>query len=306
MPGLDDLLGRREAEHYRRFFGGGGAPGRPDGQFYVLPARQSPGWQGTVIPPTMEETAGDEPLITRAGPGADACSSCTDLEPYPAWCYDVCGYYARLGVSWKAGRTELKRAYLERGGPGDPMMTYALKQLLSPRIRAAYDRHKPGTPFLPDKYVQEELKAQAAREASKYNAQGLVTTMDEILRRMGLTFAQPGEEIRSPEPDPEPEPAPQPRGYSGDSWFAHWTWYETGFPETGCEDHLPRWQELLCRAFAQARLRIRFAVGLHDGHDPLIRPAMSGMPVIVFLGRRPPTAQMAAEAAAAYLATTPS
>ncbi len=87
----------------------------------------------------------EAPYLVGRAPAA--FSTAADLVVDPQVCYDVNGYYADLGVHWRASRVELYRAYLAREGWTCPRLTYVLDQLLDRETRRRYDRTPLGRLF---------------------------------------------------------------------------------------------------------------------------------------------------------------
>lgn len=66
-------------------------------------------------------------------------------------CYDVNGYYRDLGIEHPyvhATAGDIRRAFLERGGPDDPRLTMIFTTFLDPLRKAEYDAMPLGTRYL--------------------------------------------------------------------------------------------------------------------------------------------------------------
>lgn len=216
----------------------------------------------------------------RAGYGPDAASSCTDLALDPQICWDVNGYYASLGVGWRASRKELGMAYLAAGGSDSDYLTYVLAQLLNPSVRRAYDRMGLGEVFLDDKYVQAALKGQASAEASRRSAAGATMSADEVLDEWGYMMEDDSAKSYQDSFDSEgvlrqDDPADAEWGYS------YYVW------RTTCDDvdRLRIWQEEILRVLVQERHPpIHFAVGfVGESDQPVDIEILSGDRKIFFL-----------------------
>jgi hypothetical protein len=283
---LEDLLGAEALRHYNRFLGG-----QPGAKFYIAPDPEPAAWRAYQVRDELLEISRPADALVREGYGPDTCSTDTRLAIRPQWCWDVCGYYRRLGVPWTATRRELADAYLARGGPGKPRMTYALAQLLNPALRREYDTLPLGTLWIKDRYVVMAIRKAAAAKAARMSAAGHAATGETVLRAWGLRTAReaPGAAQGSAMDDQATLPMHTP-------WGTLWGWYEQG----DCDQPrawLPAWQAILVREFAARGLRVRFAVGL-TCRDAilLILGGLSDGGRIILLGTRPPSLQLAARA----------
>jgi hypothetical protein len=302
----EEFLTPDEIRHYNRFLGSGG--------YIVVHPREDNSWQwsATVIHPAtppqergqlMRELAGYraaiEPGVIREGYGAEMCSASQVLAPSPGICWDVCGYYRRLGVHWRATRRQLLEAAMASGitiGAGDPWRAYALAQLLDPAIRREYDMMPLGALFLKDAYVNELLKREAHRVATEmYDEDGENVTVQDILAGMGYSAGQGGTAAGE-----RPEaPTALPRASGRDRpWMLQWSWYRlAGDADISWRaEVLERWQLMLVRAFDETGMPVRFSVGLYTGWGVHVRHGSSPGSLIIFLGRDEPTQQLARNA----------
>ena len=270
---LDDVIGAGQMDHYQRVMEG-------------LPVRPRP------RPQAPPQTPGEHEL-TLWGSGPDQASSCTELALSPEICWDVCGYYAALGVHWKASRRELMFAYHRLGGQRDERLTYIMKQLLSPVIRHQYDLTCPWELFLHDRDVWAAFQETAKRIARQRSAQeGTEVTARAVLDGLGVDTVAPGEE-----PDERDTPATLQKSLD---WLEDWSWYTLGMNEPP-EDasKLQEWQQMLVAAFAANGRTARFAVGFHPGRSWMILRVSDGG-CIFLIGTEQPTPEEANEAVKGY------
>jgi hypothetical protein len=118
------------------------------------------------------------PIAVPAGPYEFALGQ--ELEPWPTIVWDVNGYYAELDVSPKATRAQLKQAYQAKRGWTSPRLTYILRQLLDPEVRAAYDSSRPGSVFF-DEYIARWFHDQSLRDSIA--EEGRLLTLDERIEK---------------------------------------------------------------------------------------------------------------------------
>lgn len=130
---------------------------------------------------------GLEPAL--AGSGPKTCSTSRTMAlGGPEFAWDPNRYYRDLGVPWPyvhATRKDLRLAFFEANGLNSRRLTYCLKQLLDPEVRAEYDAMPLGEQYLNDEYVQEALKRRVAEEASRRSGKGDYTTAEQVLDEMG-------------------------------------------------------------------------------------------------------------------------
>lgn len=310
---LDELLGAEHVRHYTRILESSNE------EFAAMqlalavhpadPRRPVPSWayarqeRGTVTPGGW--------LLAAEGASCREASPCQDLALLPEVCWDVCGYYGRLGVHWKATPREIRLAYLARDPrQEDTGLFYAMSQLLDPVIRRAYDLMPPGGMFMGDRTVCERIEQAAAMEASRQNAEAWLagedmTSQGTVLKSWGFDKGIPAGEAR------ERLAGKFRHGSSGDglgstlsAWERGWGWYRLSGPD----DDVPvaadaalleRWQAMVAQAFRACGLREKFAVGTWPGqgarmwHD-------SNECCIVFIGKGIVTQHMADMAVQGY------
>lgn len=254
--------------------------------------------------------------LIQAGRGASACSSSQELALLPEICWDVCGYYARLGVHWKATHKEIREAYLEKDPTQqDERLHYVVMQLKDRVVRRAYDLQPLGGLFMGDRYVRETIERQAAIVASRQNAEAEwddeKTTQGEVLKEWGFDKGVSADEARerlraqySQAPLGSAETA---LGKTMHSWDRQWAYYrladlDDDDPASDTRA-LEAWQVMLCRALTLRGLAGRFAVGTWPGHGPKIWLDSNQSCIIFFIGQdEPPSPELAMNAVRGYLA----
>jgi hypothetical protein len=265
---LDAILGPEGVRHYTRILESASPEfAEQQRRMAELPA---PGWDEPAPVPWRAERVDDGLVRMRAYLPAVA-SSCTDLEPLPSFCWDVCGYYRRLRVHWKATLRELRVAY----NTVDPRQTdartmYAFGQLRNPQIRRLYDRMPLGGVFLLDKDVNDAIKRAAAREAARRMRDGEDGgARADVMSDWGFDEVTP-EEGRERAVAASLPPALRPRSW-GSSW-GHYALLRPGTDWAGMPegDELGEWQAMIAGALARRGIKIMFAVGAHDGEFPMV------------------------------------
>lgn len=202
-------------------------------------------------------------------PEAVSASTSTALLPRPAaplLCHDVSGYYADLGVSWKATRRELADAYRARGGPDNAHLTYVFQKLLSKEFRARYDALQPGERPI-DQPAKQLLRQRAHLRAAQINTehgQQVITGTDIFLSVIA--------DLRKSRPDlfdadeaPQLEcPKTRDRQPLSASTAQPWPYAYLLLGST-CSDtrRLALWQDGLVRTLANHESLRRIAVGFH-------------------------------------------
>jgi hypothetical protein len=202
----------------------------------------------------------------------DAVSAATStaLLPRPGAplvCYDVNGYYAELGVHWRATRRELADAYRERGGPDDARLTYVFQRLLNREFRARYDARQPGQRMV-DEDSKQLLRQRAHLRAAAINTErgeNLISGHDIFLSVLtALKNTHP--ESFDPEDDPglECSTATEDRQPPSQPPMLNWPYAYLLLGST-CSDirRLAQWQEGIVRALANHETVQRIAVGFH-------------------------------------------
>lgn len=197
-------------------------------------------------------------------------SSCGALAVLPEWSWDVCGYYASLGVRWDAPKGDVRRAYIaacarDGGQEQDEYLTYVVAQLSDAAVRRAYDMTPLGGLFLGDKYVQAALKRAAAAEASRRLAAGERSSADEVLAEMGLRAERAPERGESAPAPEAPRPREAPREARASRWSLRWGHYLVPGPQGRLPDADPAllesWQAMVADALRERGIVISFAVG---------------------------------------------
>jgi hypothetical protein len=297
-PDLDlgGILGG-DRSHYDGVLGRSGlfildSPGEWTWDLQALPGERSPSHAVAL------------PGIERAGGPAETASSCTALQPYPAACWDVCGYYRRLGIGWRAGWKEMREAYTRLGGQDDPDLTYAMKQLLDPGLRREYDALPLGALWLRDRDTADRVRRDSIRESARRRSRGSGISADEVLDEWGYGTTQdrPDAAEAAVLPDWARQRGSRP-------WDCDWSYYVLGDPAArGAFDPvrvrealLPRWQQALAAALSRAGKHVSFAVGVSpdtpDGFFLATSPYTDSL--IIFLASDYPegiTAERAAQA----------
>lgn len=148
-------------------------------QYEPIPAR--------LYEPAGRPGTGEEPALVGAGP-ATCSTDRTVAVAGPLFAWDPNRYYRDLGIGWPyvgATRKDLRLAFFEREGMNSRRLTYCLKQLLNPTVRAEYDALPLGEQYLNDDYVQDALKRKVAEEAARRSQVGDYTTAEQVLDEMG-------------------------------------------------------------------------------------------------------------------------
>ena len=209
---------------------------------------------------------------TIAGVGPVTCSTSLTLALTPDWIADVNGYYRDLGVSPRASKGDIARAYFERGRD-DAHLTFVVKQLLNPEVRRAYDLTPMGHVFL-DEEVAARLRDEIIRRSPRTP---LVSEGGDML------VPSPRERILSDLPgvvdktsyssNDGPRTTSDAWGYSYFVWDAHRV----------DEEVLRRWQEDLTVSLGSAGHRMEIAVGVVGGAHPDVEVRQVEGSLAVFL-----------------------
>jgi hypothetical protein len=209
--------------------------------------------------------------VIRVGYGRPTrASACGDVAVQPSFVWDVCAYYLRLGVHWRATKKDLRLAFLA----ADPQqrneqLLYCLTQLLDDTVRAAYDRQPLGGMFLWDRDVMAAIKRTAAQEAGRRMSEGGEATAGDVMGEMGfreLPREEAYEEARQ-EMRPQAPQAPVSR------WAAQWGHYVVagryGVPEAD-QELLEAWQGLVAAALRERGITRPFAVAQGGEDAPVV------------------------------------
>lgn len=255
----------------------------------------------------------DDPYLVGHGPVE--CSTCTALSVPRVIVWDSNGYYRELGVDSTATRAQLRRAYVGRGGSSSARLTYALKQLLDPEVRAAYDATPLGRVFM-DRYVLADLnrriKDRLARQTQRLTSSGWLVTEEVerlLLERLADQFGMERVDGSSEDSPQDSVDADSEHGQDDQQFgFSSYRWRSGA----SSDQRLERWQTDLIRAFASRGIVTRLAVGVHGGTSgDLACPwllARVGYRTVVFLheGQEPSMALAESVAARAYDSFIPS
>lgn len=232
----------------------------------------------------LDESVGGSLYVVGHGP-TDASTS-LDLAIPLRQVWDANGYYRDLGISPDATRREIREAYQRLNGQESPRLTYIVKQLLDPEVRARYDATPLGSVFL-DYEVETMLRLARVQQTAMLRAQGRAEEAEEI---EALDFGESLDTLIRRDKD---EPA-QP-----DQTVWSWSYYLKGTqPPLMGRERLRRWQELLVSALGRTGLRLRLAVGFSGGMGPPWEVTWIGSQVVVFLrDDERPTEALARQAA---------
>jgi hypothetical protein len=316
---LDELLGEKHVRHYTRILG---SSSEEFAAMQLTMAVQAPdqetgygacAWRE---PPRGTPVA-DGWLLTAEGTGPDAASSCQELQPFPVTCWDVCGYYRRLGVPWRATPRQIRLAYLEKDPLSkDERLFYAMSQLVDPEVRRAYDAVPLGGVFMLDRYVLQGIERAAALEASRRNAEAWWRgeDYDEHDRHKDVV-AEWGFEKVSPQEAHDRATgksgafrhgtASDELGSSRSQWERQWSYYRLTSPDEEAPlppvSALEHWQAVIAGTLSALGVRLRFSVGIWPGHgQKTLR--VGNKSCIFFIGRGVTAQEMANEAARQHAA----
>lgn len=195
--------------------------------------------------------------------------------------WDVNGYYRELGVPFDATRRQIKEAYQEKCGWASPRLTYILKQLLDPEVRARYDATPLGAVFM-DYYVETSLREARARVVSDLRREGLIEVaemVEEMDDDQELDIASSGDENDRSHPEVWP--------------WSYYLW------ESECTDteRLRRWQEHLISALGQRKEIRELSIGFQGESKRPWHVRTVGYRTVVFLNDGvQPTEDLAHEA----------
>lgn len=226
------------------------------------------------------------PYLTGSGP--TVFSTCTAVMPM-TWIADVNGWYATLGVDPRAGKAQLRDAYLARGGPRSAYLTHVLRRLLDRNTRQQYDRMKLGTQF-PDKYIQETVQSNILRNSSPEQLHRLSEHVVRIVDR--------GEDLLQAFLDNISPRVHDGRTSSKTQYPFSYYLFRSEHDDLAT---LARWQYLVIQACRMQQIQPTVALGFHaTGPDPWLVLSV-GMRTVVFLHEECPASQLHAEAAISHL-----
>jgi hypothetical protein len=209
-------------------------------------------------------------------------TSCVGLQAWPLVVWDVNAYYAELGISWRASKPEIREAYQRRHGDRSDRLTYIVKQLLDPEVRAAYDACQPGSVFF-DRYIAAYVKDQILRD--QVIEEGRILDFEDQIAPIDLSryMNQPFDMVAPEEGE----------------WGTRWRW---GFYLWASDDYdtvkLRQWQGLLVEALARKGVVLKLSVGLVGGSPEPMRVEAVGYRIVAFLSDDEQPIPQLAEAAA--------
>jgi hypothetical protein len=262
---LDEILGEEGVRHYVRIL----TSASPEFATQQRKMADLPGLERRTPAPWRAERV-DDGLVRMRSYLPAVASSCKDLERLPSYCWDVCGYYRRLGVHWRATLKELRAAY----NTVDPQQTderlmYAFNQLRNPQIRRLYDLMPLGGVFLLDKEVNAAIKRAAAREAARRARDGESGAREDVMSEWGF------DEVTPEEGRERAVAASLPTSLRSRSWGSSWGWYALVRPGTDwarmpdAED-MGDWQAMIAGALARLGIKTGFAVGACDDPESIL------------------------------------
>lgn len=228
-----------------------------------------------------------DPFLVGTGP-ATFSTSLEIARRYPPIVWDVNGYYRELGVRPDATKTQIKWAYRKKRGWRSPRLTYIMKQLLNPSIRAAYDSTPLGEVFW-DAYVEEAMRQAAQKRISELRGQGRNVEADSIAEEWDSPFSDPDDK------GGEGFDKPSLHDHDHPSWpWAYYLW------QTGCQDteRLRGWQEALCGVLGERKEHVELAVGFLGGVDRAWEVRTVGYRIVAFLSDGAQPTEVLAKAAA--------
>jgi hypothetical protein len=216
-------------------------------------------------------------------------SSCGTLAVQPEFSWDVCAYYLILGVSWRATRGEIRRAYVARcarpdGQVQEERLTYVTAQLSYPEVRRAYDMTPLGGVFLRDREVAAAIRRKAAAEAGRRMSEGEDITADEVMSEMGFQAVPRGQGREDGE-----EPAGRPAQPRTSRWAVQWGHYAVAGPQ-GIQRPdaavLEAWQGMVAAALRERGVTAGFAVAQGYGDSPMVLRDINESCIVFVTGER--------------------
>lgn len=190
---------------------------------------------------------GLEPVLTWKGVHPSAS---TTLAVPGKVIWDVNGYYRILGIPVDATKIQIRRAFQAKNGHDDWLLTYIVRQLLNPGIRAAYDSSPWGKPFFDD-------------VIERYVKQKLVDESIAALRNGDESWVEPidlSHLKNQPEPEDEPDFASVAEGVMGAAWSSY-SW-ETNHHD---EESLSEWRRMVGWVLALSGYTGAYSVGWTRG-----------------------------------------
>lgn len=245
--------------------------------------------------PTVEGKLPD--VIYLASSGPVTTSTCTSMVLLSsARVEDANRYYWSLGIKWPTRATtkkQLRKAYQRKKGYSSPWLTYCLKQLLNPVVRAEYDSRPLGRP-ISDRYTEAALR----REAKLWSLQkgvetGVAHDPDDFLEQeLGIKLNDDGEVVDDTA-DPHVE---QHRSFSG--WpYAFYLWRSRKHDD----EALSEWQSMLVSAFSAKGLSMQIAVGYCGDTPESWTERVHAGNLVLFLNEESLPTRELAEAAASQI-----
>lgn len=230
-----------------------------------------------------------QPRLAYAG-NSITFSSGQNLVLYAPTVWDVNGYYRDLGVPTDADRGQLRRGYQDRieRGEGDPeRLTFVLKQLLNPEIRAAYDACEIGQLFF-DEYLKAVVmkrirdEAMAKLQASEEDVDDLeMPDFSEALNQAVQVLDSDGD---------------------GDQDAPHIAWgYFLWNSFCTAQDKLSIWRSMVSEALWRRGVVRQVAVGYRGASAPPASVETVGDVTVVFLSDEIEPTLQAAEFAANHI-----
>lgn len=280
---LDQILGQEGVLHYTRILASA-SPEFAEQQRRMgeLPAA----WESTAPAAPWRAERVENGLVRMKTYLPAVASSCRDLERLPAWCWDVCGYYRRLGAHWRATLKELREAYnTVDPRQADERVMYAFTQLRDPKVRRLYDLMPLGGVFLLDKDVNAAIKRAAAREAARRLRDG-----EDGGARADVMSDWGFDEVTPEEGRERAVAASLPPSLRQRSWGSSWGHYALVRPDTDWDEmpgaeEMGEWQAMIAGALARLGIKTRFAVGGTDEAESLLVLRDSNQACIFITGK---------------------
>lgn len=200
-------------------------------------------------------------------------STSVELANRLRWSWDTNGYYRELGVRFDATKQQIKWAYRKKHGWQSPRLTYIMKQLLDPQIRALYDATPLGQVFR-DAYVEEAIRRATVEQAARLRAEGRMQEADAVVQQ--YEGDSPFDEFDSDEEDEQT--------YGGTQ---KWPWAFYLWRSECLEmERLKVWQEALISAFAERKEVRDIAVGFMGSSLNALEVRQVGYRTVIFLNEK--------------------